>query len=243
MESANPEVAVFIIGTNDTPVVNGVDANNDSVSDWQAEYGAKVGRMMDLLVGPAHRTVYWLGPPTLGTQSMDRGAKAIDELMRAEAAKRAPDVVYVSTYALFSTEDGEYSRRILDENGEEIVARIPDGVHFAEAGAQYLARALFVLLDAKWQLTKQADTANPIGWEMASGSGEEVPGYSSRPRSRYRRSRGSSNNNSSDNTNPVTPPTGGGYVTTPPTASPQTSPPATSPPQTTQPTKPPTPTT
>ncbi len=67
--------------------------------------------------------------------------------MRQEALKRAPDVVYLDTYKLFSDINGGYSRDILDENGKTITARIPDGVHFTDDGAEYLARAVFSLLD------------------------------------------------------------------------------------------------
>jgi hypothetical protein len=195
MASDDPEAVVFMVGTNDTPVVNKVDANNDGVPDWEAVYRMKVARMMDLFVGPNHRSVIWLGPPTLGTQSLDRGAKAIGDVMREEAAKRAPDVAYLDTYKLFSTSDGAYSRRILDETGKEILARISDGTHFTEDGAQYLARAVFKLLDARWNISNQADLLQPIGFTIASGSGESVPGFSSRPRSRY-----PSNNNSTPTT-------------------------------------------
>ncbi|MDP9333936.1 MAG: DUF459 domain-containing protein [Actinomycetota bacterium] len=191
MASDRPDAVVFMIGTNDAPVVNQVDSNGDGVPDWQTQYRVKVARMMDLLVGSSHRTLFWLGPPTVGTRSMDRGAAAIGQVMREEAAKRAPDVVYLDTYKLFSTKDGTYSRRILDENGQEIVARISDGVHFTADGAQYLARAVFSLIDARWRLSKQADLTQPIGWSLAPGSGEAVPGFSSRPRSRYRPQTGS----------------------------------------------------
>ena len=70
---------------------------------------------------PNHRTVFWLGPPTLGDQSLDDGAKAIGEVMREEAAKRAPDVMYVDTYKLFSTTDGELlAAHRSTTNGKEI---------------------------------------------------------------------------------------------------------------------------
>lgn len=225
MALQNPDAILFIIGTNDTPVVNKVDANNDGIADWQAEYQLKVARMMDLLVGPKHRTVFWLGPPTLSTKSMDAGAKEMGEVMRAEAAKRAPDVTYLDTYKLFSTPDGTFSRRILDETGKEITARISDGVHFTEDGAQYLARAVFSLIDARWKLIQQADPTSPIGWSLADGSGESVPGFHSAPRSRYRPQSGSGSGSGNSNT-----PTTSGSVsqtttpqsTTPVTASPTT---------------------
>lgn len=194
MNTDNPDAVVFIIGTNDSPVVNKVDANGDGVPDWEAEYRMKVARMMDLFVGPDHRTVFWLGPPTLGDDNMNSGAKEIGEVMRQEAAKREPDVVYLDTYKLFSGPEGGYSRHILDENGKEITARISDGTHFTPDGAAYLARAVFTLIDARWKLLKQADPSQPIPWTSAPGSGESVPGYSYQPTSRYNSGGGSSDN-------------------------------------------------
>ncbi len=185
MSSAKPEAIVFMIGTNDTPVVNNVDANQDGTPDWEAVYRFKVARLMDLFVGTTHRTVFWLGAPTLGTTSMDRAAVKIDKVAQDEAAKRSPDVVFVDTYRMFQGPDGSYSRTIVDERGIAITARIGDGVHFTPSGAEYLGRAVFRLVDARWHLEKQADAAHPIEWSLASGSGENVPGYVSRPRPRY----------------------------------------------------------
>jgi hypothetical protein len=238
MASESPDAVVFIIGTNDTPIVNKVDANGDGIPDWEVEYRLKVATMMDILVGADHRTVFWLGPPTLGDRSMDAGAKDMGEVMRQEAAKRAPDVAYLDTYKLFSTSDGQYSRYILDENGNQITARIGDGVHFSEVGAQYLARAVFGLIDGRWHMTKQADLKDPIGWTLAPGSGESVPGFSSRPTSRYRSHNSSSQTTigqaAPDSTVPSSPTTGSA---TPTTAAPATTPPTTATKSTT-PTKP-----
>jgi hypothetical protein len=237
MVSVDPDAVVFIIGTNDASIVNNLDANGDLIPDWETPYRLKVDRMMDLLVGKNHRTVFWLGPPTLRDGSLDKGGKALGELMRQEALKRAPDVVYLDTYKLFSDINGGYSRTILDENGNTITARIPDGVHFSADGADYLARAVFSLINARWNLTKQADLLHPIGWTNAPGSGEVVPGFSSKPRSRYQSgSNGnSSSNGSSSNTQPsnttITPTSTPanvsnttGATSPPPTVSPSTAP-------------------
>jgi hypothetical protein len=215
MLTTNPEAVVFIIGTNDTPIVSQLDANHDNVPDWTVDYRAKVDRMMDLLVGTNHRPVIWLGPPTLGAKNLNSGALAIDQLMKEEAAKRSGDVTYIDTYKLFQAPDGSYSSSIVDDTGKLIQARIADGVHFTEDGAQYLARAVYKVLDARWKITKQADIAQPIGWTLAAGSGELVPGFSSAPRSRYHSYGYGNGNSGSQSTTPYTsysPPTtsGGG---------------------------------
>lgn len=242
MAAHNPEAVVFIIGTNDTPAVNMVDNDADGTPDWQVEYRATLNEMMKTFVGANHRTVYWLGPPTLGTESMDEAAMALSDTMRQEAEKFAPDVVFVDTYKLFSVESGEYSRVILDENGEEFTARIGDGVHLSGEGAEFLGRTLFALLDARWRLTEQADATQPIGWSFADGSGENVPGYDSPPRSRYNSNSGSNNGNGDDwepSPQPTyTPVTEAPVPTTifvAPTAPPATTPPVTSPPATNPP--------
>lgn len=190
MQDDNPEAIVFMIGANDTGVVNKVDANHDGVPDWQVDYRAKLSRMMDTFVGDAHRTVFWLGSPTLGTNE-NKAAQELDDVMRDEVSKH-PGVIYVDTYRLFEGPHGGYSKQIVDENGKEITARIGDGVHFTDEGANYLARQVFGLLDKRFRLSAQADTADPIGWNFASGDAEVVPGQNSQPRSRYGSGSGSS---------------------------------------------------
>ena len=120
MTKNNPELVVFMIGTNDTTQVNSVDANNDGVEDWVPGYRAKVDREMQILIGAKHRQVIWLGAPTLGDQRLDAGAVKVDKVFQEEAKKFAPDVVYVDTYKLFEGPDGTYSRQIIDEHGNQI---------------------------------------------------------------------------------------------------------------------------
>jgi hypothetical protein len=237
MKSDNPEAVVYIIGTNDTPVVNNVDANHDGEPDWETTYRAKVDRMMDTFVGnpSAPRTVFWLGAPTLGQDDMNTAAQKIDQLVQAEALKRGTNVVFLDTYRLFSGPDGGYSRDIVDDQGKTIEARISDGVHFTPDGAAYLARAVFALLDARWHIKQQADPAQPLGWNFASGDEETVPGYSYVPHSRYTW-HPTPTTYESVQTTPSTvasPPTSSTPITTPQTSPPATSPPATGGPPTT----------
>jgi hypothetical protein len=176
MASENPDAVVFIIGTNDASIVSTYDGNHDGVPDWEPGYREKVDRMMATLVGGSrHRTVYWLGPPTLGDETLDKGAKAMGPLMREEA-KKFPDVVYVDTYRLFSGPDGGYSRDLPDAHGDDVEMRISDGVHFTVDGAQYLSDAVWKLLNRRWQITKQADPSQPIEYTIAPGSNYYVPG-------------------------------------------------------------------
>ena len=145
----DPDAVVFIIGTNDASIANTYDSNNDGVPDWEANYREKIDRMMEILVGGSrHRTVFWLGPPTLGDSSLDRGAKLLGPVMQQEAAKFAPDVVYVDTYHLFEGPDGGYSRSLPDAQGNDVQMRISDGIHFTVDGAVPLRRGVEVAQQA-----------------------------------------------------------------------------------------------
>ena len=254
MASDNPDAVVFIIGTNDTSIASTYDGNNDGVPDWEAAYREKIDRMMEILVGGSrHRTVFWLGPPTLGDSTLDKGAALLGPVMRLEAAKFAPDVVYVDTYHLFEGPDGGYSRSLPDASGNVVDMRISDGIHFTVDGAQYLSDAVWKLLNKRWHITAQADPSQPIDYTIAPGSNDYVPGVG-----RYRPTGGnSSSGGSSSTTTPssssvpthtgttikstpttvaVTPTTA--PHTTTPTTAPHTTTPSTAPHQTTPTTKP-----
>src|SRR3954447_13080503 len=79
MATRNPDAVVFIIGTNDWPAANTNDLNGDGIEDWTVEYRAKVDKVMDTFIGTTHRTVFWLGAPTLGTQSWDRSVQRVNQ--------------------------------------------------------------------------------------------------------------------------------------------------------------------
>ena len=237
MASDDPDSVVFIIGTNDASIVNSYDANGDGVPDWEKDYREKIDRMMATFVGgKRHRTVFWLGPPTLGDSTLDRGTKKLGPVMAQEARKFAPDVVYIDTYKLFEGPDGGYARSFPDATGAVEQMRISDGIHFTVDGAQYLSDIVWKLLDRRYKITQQAVPSQPIEYTIAEGSNDYVPGVG-----HYRPPVNNDNNYSSDTT-PATEPSATTPPTTPATVTPTTArpTPSTTPP-TTKTTKPPPP--
>ncbi|HEY3831686.1 MAG TPA: GDSL-type esterase/lipase family protein [Acidimicrobiia bacterium] len=180
MTEYSPDVAIFMIGANDASIVG------SDTAAWEPEYRAKVSKMMDLLGGTDHhRTVYWVGPPTMGSSSLDRGAKALTALM-ADEAKHHPHVEFVNAYSMFSGPDGGFSSHLdLPSLGKtDVLVRIGDGVHFTDAGAQWIAYNVGKLLDAQWQITKQAGHGEALSVTIESGGGSIPGGY--RPTYTYR---------------------------------------------------------
>jgi hypothetical protein len=177
MADENPDHVVFIIGANDVSIVNSSDSNGDGVHDWEVDYRKKIDEMMQIFVGgERHRIVYWLGPPTMGDHTLNKGAYELGRVMRSEAAKFKPDVVYIDTYRIFADENGDYSRYLPDAHGDSRQMRISDGVHFSVDGAKYLADKLWTRLDKRWHITGQADPSQPIDYTIAEGSNDYVPG-------------------------------------------------------------------
>ena len=213
-----PEAIVFMVGANDAPIV-GSAVNEAGVPAWEPEYRAKVGAMMDLLVGgDLKRTVFWVGSPTLGTR-YNHGAGELDRVMREEAAKR-PTIVYVDAFTLFSS-NGEYSVFLTDAEGDRVQMRIGDGVHFTTAGAKFLAQHVYKLLDSRWNLERQAVPDSPIDYTLEDAGGT-VGGTNL--------GGGSSNNNGGGSATTTSPTTAAPVTTAPTTAAPTTTrPPNTTP--------------
>lgn len=243
----DPEAIVFMIGTNDASIVNH-KINADGVYDWEPKYRAEIAEMMDLFVGgDAHRTVFWVGAPTMRTGWRDAGVVELNRVMKEEAEKR-DDVVFIDAYSLFAGADGQYVDSLLGLDGEHVRVRNSDGVHFTADGGDRLAAAVFALLDARWEILDQADGANPIKPEYSAGSGGSVSGGaggshggSSGATAPAGSHRGLSTTDPSASTTPGSATTTGSSATTAPssttlpggTTSVPTSPPTTSPPTTT----------
>ncbi|GIU89131.1 MAG: hypothetical protein KatS3mg010_0230 [Acidimicrobiia bacterium] len=184
--SADPEVVVFMIGTNDASIVSSRDGDGDGVPDWEPGYRARVVQMMDLLTGgPADRLVLWIGAPTMRDPSRDRGVVEVNRVARREAERRPDEVVYVDAYRLFAGDDGGYTDRLTLADGRTIRVRIGDGVHFTPQGAQYLANTVFSLLDARYDIAAQAEPGRRIDYTIDDGgSYGSTGGSTGRPGSR-----------------------------------------------------------
>jgi hypothetical protein len=142
----DPDIVVITFGGNDAqglldssggvvafqPVV---DSDN---AEWRAEYGARVGEVMDFLVADG-RTVIWVGIPNDDDPDVTFRMQVQDETAKAEAAKR-PSIVFIDTWSRFSGRTGGWAEYVIDPrdgNGKDV--RAGDGFHLNETGAEILA--------------------------------------------------------------------------------------------------------
>jgi hypothetical protein len=219
MATLNPEIVVFIIGTNDWMVPQAQPTDASGAPAWKAHYAALVSQMLDVLAGQ-NRFVYWVGGPTIRDPATDAGVRQINDVARSVVSQRH-DAVYVDAYQLFGDSQGHYSATLPGLNGKPILMRADDGIHFTPDGGDRLAHTIFTPLDARCRLLAQAVPGSPKPVIEAPGS-TQVPNTF----------RGSTSSGTTATTQPVivTP-------TAPPTtqAPPSSVPPSTAPVVTTQP--------
>jgi lysophospholipase L1-like esterase len=159
--AVDPEVAIFMVGTNDAAIWSSRDAD---------EYHALATEMMDILSDGGRRLVVWIGTPTLGRDTWNESAVEINRIVSELAAER-PEVLFVDAFDVFDDGAGGYTESLPDLDGETVRMRNGDGTHLTEAGGEHLAAIVFALIDDIWNIAEQADPDNPIAWTSASASG------------------------------------------------------------------------
>ena len=152
----DPDIVVVTFGGNDgqnlTDVNKKIVARVTDTEKWKAEYGKRVGALMDMLSGEG-RTLIWVGMPNGPTEKFTERAKVQDAVVKAEAAKR-PDVVLIDTWKLFVGINGDWAEYVIDpRDGVGKDVRADDGFHLNSTGAQilsvYILRAITKDLKAR----------------------------------------------------------------------------------------------
>jgi len=144
----NPDIVVVTFGGNDAQGLRNIDeswavnhppASGADDADWRAEYGARVGAVMDYLT-EGNRTLVWVGIPNDDNPEVTARMQVQDEVVRAEAAKRTDKVQFIDTWERFSGRNGGWAEYVVDpRDGEGKDVRADDGFHLNTTGAEILA--------------------------------------------------------------------------------------------------------
>ena len=148
--AAAPDIVVVTFGGNDAQaltqpdgtVVQGVPTGKAGGDvEWRAEYGKRVGALMDTLSAEG-RTLVWVGIPSSQNSADTARMKVQDAVVRAEVAKR-PKVLFVDSWKLFSGVEGDFAEFVIDPRdglGKDVRAK--DGFHLNTTGAEILALSI-----------------------------------------------------------------------------------------------------
>lgn len=137
-EANQPELVILMFGGNDAQAIVAPDGTvHDTIDSpgWRAEYGRRVGGVMDALRTEG-RVIVWIGLPPMRSEGFNGRAGVINEVVSAAAAER-DWVRFVDTSRVLGDEQGRYVPRLPGVDGE---LRQGDGIHLARAGADVLAR-------------------------------------------------------------------------------------------------------
>ena len=101
---------------------------------------------MDLLAADG-RTVVWVGIPNDDNPDVTARLEVQDDAVRAAVAAR-PGVVFVDTWARFSSGNGGWAEYVVDpRDGTGKDVRAEDGFHLNENGAEILALDIAELIN------------------------------------------------------------------------------------------------
>lgn len=169
----DPEVVVFVMGTNDwaVPQTTPVDASGQPA--WKAAYAKQVQAMIDTLTADG-RTLYWVGPPVLRDSKQEAGVKELTEVIRGVVDPH-PQAEFFDLHDLLDAPDGTYTATA-DADGKKLQVRTGDGVHLTTDGADFVGDALFAELDAQCRIKAQAVADSKQQLIETRGSTSVAPG-------------------------------------------------------------------
>lgn len=224
----NPEIVVFVMGTNDwaTPQATPVDTSGQPA--WKAKYEAQVQAMVDVLARDG-RTLYWVGPPILRDSKQEAGTKQVAEITRS-LVDRAPAAEYFDLHDLLDGADGTTYAQTIDVDGRKVMVRAGDGVHLTLDGGDVVGDAIFKRIDAQCRLKAQA-VAGAKQTVIETKGSTSVPGGSTTT------APPATVAPTAAPTSPPSPPTTAPPATVPATTPPTTAPPTPGPTVTTEPLK------
>ena len=157
LRTLKPNAVVLDFGGNDdhgymTGLPKGVGIDGFGSPSWTTEYRRRVGGIMDT-VNRAHAFLVWIGLPITRDEAQTQRFDTINAIVQAEARKRPGRVAFVDTYAMFASDAGGFTPYLQDVNGNQVLVRSPDGVHFEPAGGAMIARLVLHRINQAFDLT------------------------------------------------------------------------------------------
>lgn len=150
VEDRDPEAVVFFLGANDHQDM-ALDGERlvEGTPEWEEEWRHRLEVTLDLLAAP-HRHVFWVTQPPMRDGRLDAGIDQINSLA-AEVIEARPFVTPIDIHELFGGSGG-FSERVTHD-GQDLRARVDDGVHLTRDASSWVADLVFVAMDDVWQFS------------------------------------------------------------------------------------------
>ncbi|MDP9188134.1 MAG: hypothetical protein M3O25_02665 [Actinomycetota bacterium] len=150
-DSIDPDAVVIFIGANEGyPMATAAGVTLECCGpEWEAEFAARVAKMMDNYLAEGDTRLYWLTIPTQRDAARLPISQAVNRSIAAEAAKRGDAVRVIDTVPTFTPGDS-YTDSI-EVDGEEKIVRESDGIHLNEVGAGLAAEIVLEAIDSDFE--------------------------------------------------------------------------------------------
>jgi len=131
------DIAVVIIGINDRqPITVSGQAQKPLSDKWKTAYADRLIAFLGQLRA-AGKPVIWVGLPPMKARTYSVAMTQISSIH--QLASFSGGAEFVDIYERFANEDGNYTSTGPDLNGNHVVMRKTDGIHFSRAGSDKLA--------------------------------------------------------------------------------------------------------
>jgi hypothetical protein len=154
LAAGDPEIVVFVVGTNDAQGIvlpDGSPAPDLDDPRWVPEYRRRVGAVMDAIRADG-RAVLWIGLPPMRDPDFGARMAVVNQAYAAEAATR-PWITLVDPATVVGDADGAYADELPDAAGAPVDVRLGDGIHLSAAGSDRLAAHVLDLIRARARIT------------------------------------------------------------------------------------------
>jgi uncharacterized protein len=148
-----PDAVVMVIGGNDGfNVLVGDQLYGWQDPEWQTEYARRAAVVMRTLSSEGERPVYWVPPPTARDDEQN-GIYETQNRAVEDAAAAVPGARYVD---IFNTINGGVYSDELRIDGDRVLARQSDGIHFTREGAVVPVRLILEAMAKDFEALRDA---------------------------------------------------------------------------------------
>ncbi len=172
LRAEQPDAVVMVVGGNErNDMTVGGQTLVPGSAAWEAEYERRARVVMRAMMQEGVQRVFWSGPPTARDEKWNAVYADVNSAL-TRAAGAVPGVAYVDLY-------DESKPFAMEEtiDGEQVLARQRDGIHWTYPGALEPAREQIAALQTVYgDLLKPRPTSTEVSSDTQPTTGAESPG-------------------------------------------------------------------
>lgn len=143
MQTQNPEIVIFMIGTNDASIVSA------KPKSYVTDYSEKLNDVIDIFA-PENHKVFFVLAPAMKDSRLNKNVAKLNDVISSVTISRN---VHIIDSGDSLSPAGAFSLQLL-EHSKYVTVRTDDGVHIAPAGGQLLTQQISQALEKYFSLSR-----------------------------------------------------------------------------------------